>query len=66
MVLKRIQIYGAHRAIQKVFRFACLCAALIAGASLALADNNSFDLLGPRIEMKVTRKGKPLPISDVA
>ena len=66
MVLKRIQIYGAHRAIQKVFRFACLCAALIAGASLALADNNSFDLLGPCIEMKVTRQGQTLPISQVA
>ena len=66
MVLKRIQIYGAYRAIQKVFCVACLCAALIAGASLALADNNSFDLLGPCIEMKVTRQGTTLPISQVA
>jgi hypothetical protein len=30
------------------------------------ADNNSFDLLGPRIEMKVSRNGKSLPISQVA
>ncbi len=32
----------------------------------AVADSNAFDLLGPRVEMKVTRNGKPLPISDVA
>jgi len=30
------------------------------------ADNNNFDLLGPRIEMKVSRNGKSLPISQVA
>ncbi|HEY4817376.1 MAG TPA: hypothetical protein VIH67_08090, partial [Candidatus Acidoferrum sp.] len=49
---------------------------LLAGASTALlallwlapatrADNAAFDLIGPRIEMKVSRGGKPLPISDV-
>jgi hypothetical protein len=31
----------------------------------ARADNAAFDLIGPRIEMKVSRGGKPLPISDV-
>src|SRR5690348_1037223 len=31
----------------------------------ARADNAAFDLIGPRIEMKVTRAGKPLPISEV-
>ena len=41
-------------------------AALLATPLLARADNNSFDLLGPRIEMKVTRNGKPLPIADIA
>src|ERR1700739_1839484 len=40
--------------------------ALICSATSARADNNAFDLLGPRIEMKVTRNGKPLPISQVA
>lgn len=30
------------------------------------ADNAAFDLAGPRVEMKVSRGGKPLPISDVA
>src|SRR6202171_2012979 len=49
---------------------------LLASASTALlallwlapatrADNAAFDLIGPRIEMKVSRGGKPLPISDV-
>jgi len=31
----------------------------------ARADNAAFDLIGPRIEMKVTRGGKPLPIAEV-
>ena len=31
----------------------------------ARADNAAFDLAGPRIDMKVTRAGKPLPISEV-
>jgi hypothetical protein len=30
------------------------------------ADNAAFDLAGPRVEMKVSRGGKRLPISDVA
>src|SRR5712675_3362056 len=33
--------------------------------SSVCADNAAFDLAGPRIEMKVTRAGKPLPISEV-
>ena len=37
---------------------------LLLTASLR-ADNAAFDLTGPRIEMKVTRAGKPLPISEV-
>src|SRR5260370_35504734 len=39
--------------------------ALICSATSARADNAAFDLLGPRIEMKVTRAGKPLPIYEV-
>src|SRR5258705_9811598 len=34
--------------------------------SSVCADNAAFDLAGPRVEMKVSRGGKPLPISDVA
>jgi hypothetical protein len=32
----------------------------------ARADNAAFDLTGPRVDMKVSRGGKPLPISEVA
>src|ERR1700739_935122 len=39
--------------------------ALICSATSARGDNAAFDLTGPRIEMKVTRGGKPLPISEV-
>ena len=47
--------------------------AKLASALLALlllpasgrTDNAAFDLAGPRIDMKVTRAGKPLPISEV-
>jgi hypothetical protein len=50
----------------RLTRFAVSTALLLAIGICARADNNSFDLLGPRIEMKVTRNGKPLPISQVA
>src|SRR5260370_10161591 len=50
---------------------------VLAGLSIALlavlclpssvcADNAAFDLTGPRVEMKISRGGKALPISDVA
>jgi hypothetical protein len=55
-----------HSAVRSLIRLSCLLAVLLAGPALAWADSNAFDLLGPRIEMKVTRKGKPLPIADVA
>ena len=56
--------------------FKILADKLLAGASTALlallwsatsarADDAAFDLTGPRVEMKVTRGGKPLPISEV-
>jgi hypothetical protein len=50
----------------RLLRAICLLAALTVAPILTPADNNAFDLLGPRIEMKVTRNGKPLPISQVA
>jgi hypothetical protein len=52
--------------MQRSARCACILAALLTLPICAWADNNSFDLLGPRIEMKVTRNGKVLPISEVA
>jgi hypothetical protein len=40
---------------------------LLSGAVLGLrADGPPFDLAGPRIEMKVSRDGKALPISNVS
>src|SRR5262249_49486373 len=46
---------------------ATLLAALGAGLFTAeAADVAPFDLLGPRVEMKVSRNGKSLPISEVA
>jgi len=39
--------------------------ALLYLQTAARADNAAFDLAGPRVDMKVTRGGKPLPISQV-
>lgn len=47
-------------------RITSLCALLIVGAFAAKAGTAPFDLTGPRVEMRVTRSGKTLPISDVA
>jgi hypothetical protein len=47
-------------------RVFALVAALIAAPVVTLADASAFDLLGPRIEMRVTRNGKALPIAQVA
>src|SRR6185369_5070644 len=38
---------------------------LLLSASLLRADSAAFDLAGPRIEVRVTRAGKTLPISRV-
>jgi len=54
--------YSAKRML---IRHLCLFTALLAGPALTWADSTEFDLKGPRIEIKVTRNGKPLPISDV-
>jgi hypothetical protein len=62
-------ISGTLHIRRSPWRAACLLAALMAAPLCvwaAPADNNAFDLLGPRIEMKVTRNGKPLPLSEVA
>jgi hypothetical protein len=45
---------------------ACVAAILLSTAATSHADNNTFDLIGPKIEMKVSRNGKGLPISEVA
>src|ERR1700686_3440314 len=61
MVLRDIR--GATKC--RLMRHLCFFAALLAWPALTWADSTAFDLKGPRIEMKVTRNGKPLPISDV-
>jgi hypothetical protein len=42
-----------------------VAAFLFFAASSAVADTAAFDLIGPRIEMRVTRGGVTLPISEV-
>src|SRR6202012_5207836 len=49
-----------------VTRFAAAMMLFLSMGLCARADNNNFDLLGPKIEMKVSRNGKSLPISQVA
>ena len=46
------------------FILAILVSFLLSG-SFARADNAAFDLSGPRLELKVTRAEKTLPISQV-
>ena len=38
---------------------------VLLGGIFARADNPAFDLSGPRLELKVTRAGKTLPVSQV-
>jgi len=47
-------------------RLLVLFALSIIAIHAAFADSAAFDLTGPRVEMKVTRAGKSLPVSDVA
>src|SRR5215813_13771064 len=55
------------RTIKKIGIGALLLTALGASAARAsAADVAPFDLPGPRVEMKVSRNGKSLPISEVA
>lgn len=46
-----------------LLRFCCLLLLVLPG--LAFADPAPFDLAGPTLEVKVTRGGKTLPISEV-
>jgi hypothetical protein len=44
----------------------CLALVLIASAAVARAQNNArFDLIGPKVEVRVTRGGVTLPIASV-
>jgi hypothetical protein len=54
------------RSSDLLFPILLVFALLIAGTVATRADTAPFDLIGPRVEMRVTRGGKTLPISDVA
>lgn len=43
----------------------CLLIALLATPAVTSASTAAFDLAGPRVEVRVTRSGKTLPISQV-
>jgi len=47
------------------FRFLTIFAALIVVGAAARGDSAAFDLTGPRVDMRVTRAGRTLSISDV-
>jgi hypothetical protein len=66
MIFWKARISLEHKFIRDLVRSVSLLALAAATPIITRADNNSFDLLGPRIEMKVTRNGKPLPIANVA
>jgi len=51
------------RALPFLFTFALLC---LAAPALFADGGHTFDLVGPRIDITVTRTGKTLPISKVA
>jgi hypothetical protein len=56
----------SRSAIFSLTRALCLLVPLLGVPALLCAESNTFDLEGPRVEMKVTRNSKPLPISEVA
>ncbi len=47
-------------------RHAILCAIVLVASGAVHADTAAFDLIGPQVEMRVTRAGLTLPISEVA
>ncbi len=63
---RRTKPVRVNRWRSSVARLATAATLLFAFVVSARADNNNFDLLGPRIEMKVSRNGKSLPIAQVA
>jgi hypothetical protein len=46
--------------------FLSLLVVLCLAPAVTRAESSAFDLLGPRIEMRVTRNNKPLPVASVA
>jgi hypothetical protein len=67
MLIDKTNRSDVHRAeLHKTFiRYFLVLAILLAGSCVAYADTAPFDLDGPRVEVKITRAGKPLPIGAV-
>jgi hypothetical protein len=57
-------VYGESSGM--ALRTFLLLALLMMAAFAARADTAAFDLLGPRVQMTVTRSGKTMPASEVA
>jgi hypothetical protein len=62
MLLHKTSCSQISSVLFRIFLFVLL----LGGTFAARADTAPFDLTGPRVEMRVTRAGKTLPISDVA
>lgn len=62
MILRKL----SHRRIPGCLMCSLLCAGLLLGARTAQAEPAAFDLVGPSLEVNVTRGDKTLPIADVA
>src|SRR5579862_5537328 len=56
----------SHRRIPGWLMCCLVCAGLLLNARAAQADPAPFDLVGPSLEVNVTRAGKTLPIAEVA
>jgi hypothetical protein len=63
--LRNLQLTGPASIWLSLIRMSLLALLSFFLVSHSLADTAAFDLPGPRIEVKVTRSGKTLPISEV-
>jgi len=57
--------FSVNAAGGKLSIYFCLLTALLAAPAVASASTAAFDLAGPRVEVRVTRSGKTLPIAQV-
>src|SRR6185437_9678568 len=56
-----------YRDVMKaIWRWGVVVALAASAMSSARADTAAFDLLGPHVQMTVTRSGKTIPVSQVA
>src|SRR5215472_111018 len=54
-----------NRVVVYFFRHLAIAVPLLFLAGAARADNAAFDLIGPKVQVRVQRAGKTLPIADV-